>query len=412
MKTLFLLILTAFPALAHNKNIPDIPPDASSTEYRRYLARHPRLGTENDGLDPVVRAGERTLQWLDHINSFRPEGEKLSLSSKETQRGYPIDQPNEYSPSLIQKNFAELKDQLPAEMVGVILENKPFTREPPLPTEEYLSWSRRLDRAYQSSARWRAMSGWLPILESRRSKDIRGYYFFSRLEGKEEKLKNFAQQSPALRQQIKEALAGMCLNRFETIARCQKEVEQKIGAHADLLAYYRSMESRSADTYNSFFTIPSYAARDDFFWEAKGDGNTRLIAPFTDPQTPEVRRFLQDNIQDEWRWGNWSLELPFTAERGHPYVVFVPGVVPNVNGLGGDRITMDANQPLTEYDAQWTIRHEFGHVLGLPDCYVEFYAAEKRAIVNYQIDVENIMCSRRGHIKDENVRELERAYKR
>ena len=71
---------------------------------------------------------------------------------------------------------------------------------------------------------------------------------------------------------------------------------------------------------------------------------------------------------------------------------------------------MDANQPLTEYDAQWTIRHEFGHVLGLPDCYVEFYIQERGVIMNYQLDIDNIMCSRRGHVKETNVQELERAY--
>ena len=104
--------------------------------------------------------------------------------------------------------------------------------------------------------------------------------------------------------------------------------------------------------------------------------------------------------------------MPFTAERGHPYVVFQPGATPNVNGLGGDRITMNANQPLTEYDAQWTIRHEFGHVLGFPDCYVEFYVRERNVIINYQLDTANIMCSRLGHVKTENVTELRRAYGR
>ena len=80
------------------------------------------------------------------------------------------------------------------------------------------------------------------------------------------------------------------------------------------------------------------------------------------------------------------------------------------NRVGGDTIVMNATQPLTEYDAQWTIRHEFGHVLGFVDCYVEFYESERNVIVNYQFDVENLMCSRRGHIQQRHVDELQRAY--
>jgi len=56
--------------------------------------------------------------------------------------------------------------------------------------------------------------------------------------------------------------------------------------------------------------------------------------------------------------------------------VFEPGVTPHVNGIGGRIITMDANAPLDDYDVSWTIRHEYGHVLGFPDCYVEFYIAQ------------------------------------
>lgn len=71
---------------------------------------------------------------------------------------------------------------------------------------------------------------------------------------------------------------------------------------------------------------------------------------------------------------------------------------------------MDADQPLTEYDAQWTIRHEFGHVLGLPDCYLEYYDPDKEVIVSYQIDIDDLMCSRHGHIQGHHLDELKRVY--
>ena len=88
---------------------------------------------------------------------------------------------------------------------------------------------------------------------------------------------------------------------------------------------------------------------------------------------------------------------------------FEPGTTPHVNGAG-DTITMDANQALNEYDSTWTIRHEFGHVLGFPDCYVEFYDEEAGLMINYQIDTSNLMCSRRGHLQDKHFQQLKKHY--
>ncbi len=64
---------------------------------------------------------------------------------------------------------------------------------------------------------------------------------------------------------------------------------------------------------------------------------------------------------------------------------------------------------MTEYDVQWTIRHEFGHVLGFPDCYIEFYEQASGEIINYQIDTSNLMCSRMGHIQEKHFAELKRS---
>lgn len=403
MNTLLALLL-ALTAQAHD-NIPDIPPDATSAQYRQHLTNQNLLQSADDGLDPILRAGERNLAWLEFINSHLPEKEKLSFTSKETQRGIPIDKPNEYSPSLILKDYNHLKFIYPVELARVVFDQHEFTKTPPILTDDYLTWSRALDRSYQIAARWRTMRYWLPILESRRSSDIRGIYFLSRLENREQKLAQFHSLEPAEKAQIREWLISLCLNNYDDFNSCQSQVDLLIENNSDLNAYYKQREPRSSELYRSFFTIPDFARRRDFSWV-----NNKFITPFIDPVRPDVRHFMQFNVEDEWRWGDWKLEMPFTTERGHPYVVFEPGATPNVNGLGGDRITMNANQPLTEYDAQWTIRHEFGHVLGLPDCYVEFYAAEREAIVNYQIDVDNIMCSRRGHVKQENVDELARVY--
>src|SRR3989338_8071464 len=110
LTTLLLAFLLHFSFFAHEapKGFPDIVPDAGSSSYRRNL-----LIVAFDGLDNVVSLGERNLKWLEHINSHRPTGEKLSLTSKDTQRGIPIDAPSEYNPTLIQEKLVVLKPQIP-----------------------------------------------------------------------------------------------------------------------------------------------------------------------------------------------------------------------------------------------------------------------------------------------------------
>jgi hypothetical protein len=408
MKTLF-LALVAVTAHAAPQQAPDLPPDATTAMLKQAIGARLLL-SGNDGLDQIVGFGERNLAWLGHINSLRPANDKLSLTSKETQRGIPIDQPNEYNPELIQKKLADLTPKIPAEMQSVLFQGAAFTDTPPVETKAYLAAARELDRVYQSAIRWRMMSDYLPYLAQRRHNDVRGWYFLSRLDGRADKLRGFTRQDEAFQKNAQEWLTGLCYNSNESdsIDGCASEVNALIGKGQDLEAYYQSKAPAAKKIYDRYFAIPDGVARPEIRFEAST--NPMLVAPFTDPGKDDVRHFLQDNIQDEWRFGNWHLELPFDTGSNLAHVEFQPGVTPHVNGLGGNTIIMNATQPLTEYDAQWTIRHEYGHVLGFPDCYVEFYVPERKVIVNYQFDVEDLMCSRKGHIQERHVTELQKAY--
>jgi hypothetical protein len=407
---ILLLALTLTTQAHAARTLPDLPPDSSSAMYKNAAGAQRLLLAANDGLNNVVSLGERNLAWLNHINSLRPDGDKLSLTSKDTQNGIPIEKPSEYNPELIQQKLLAQKAKMPAAMVDVIFGNKPFTDTPPVEVKDYITAARELDRVYQSALRWRTMAPWLSYLAERRHQDIRGWYFLSRLEGRTEKLANFTRQDDAFKAQVRDWLTGLCYNSDDgdTIDSCARSVDSLISRGADLNAYYDAKAPAAAEIYNGYFAIPEGAARREIRFEA-GE-HPRLIAPFADPGRDDYRHFLQDNIQDEWRFQNWHLELPFSNERNIPHVEFLPGVTPHVNDLGGDTITMNSTQPLTEYDAQWTIRHEYGHVLGFPDCYVEFYVPERRVIINYQFDIENLMCSRRGHIQERHVSELQRNY--
>lgn len=411
MKKIFfsLALLFSLSSFAADKKspVPDLPPDAESADYQAILAQFPGGGFYAfDGLDQIFTLGLRNIEWLKFINASRPEGEKLSFTSKTTQNGYPIDKPSEYNQPIILAKLESVKAEMPKEMVSVIFEGKDFTKDPPVDTKIYLDMGRALDRVYQSAARWRTMQPFLYYLEEQRKSDVRGVYFLSRLTNRAEKLHSFESLPETEKTQFTSWLIGMCMNEGNEFEQCEAELQQKISDKQDLEAYYQSKLAQSTAVYNSFFEINAADARRDFIWS-----DSIMTVPFIDPAKRDVQHFVKDNIEDEWKFGNWNLRINFLRESGHPRIVFQPNITPHVNGLGGDTIYMNSNQPLTEYDANWTIRHEFGHVLALPDCYVEFYVKERDSIMNYQLDTENIMCSRRGHVKEIHYQELMKAYK-
>lgn len=74
----------------------------------------------------------------------------------------------------------------------------------------------------------------------------------------------------------------------------------------------------------------------------------------------------------------------------------------------GNRLTMNSDTfHFSQKDAK-TFAHEMGHVLGFPDCYVEFYDAKKKVMVFYSLDPSNIMCTLAGDVKKLHFRELEK----
>lgn len=73
---------------------------------------------------------------------------------------------------------------------------------------------------------------------------------------------------------------------------------------------------------------------------------------------------------------------------------------------------MDSNTDIQEYGVRWTIRHEFGHILRLPDCYTEFYDTKEQVMVNYQLDTTDLMCSRAGLMNERIYQELKKHYQK
>jgi len=407
--TVPVLLFAGSAALA----LPHYDLDMTSFEYERAVRAQEQWSLQeglplnkSPDLETILEFGRRNLDWVAHINKHRSDQPPISLSSAATQQAFPIDSPRVYNAQIVRQQYDEFLPQLPAEMRKVLVENGAFTDAPPVDEKTFVELGLRADRIYQLAARWRLMEPYLDALAQRKKHDIRGYYFLSRTEGLKDQLDRFGQLAEKTKAQFRGWLLNLCAM-MQSASTCQSSLEQAVGK-GQVWNFYSRFEGYARTTWDSYFAIPR--GRPDVQWNA--DTPMLMRVPFAKPPSQDVVDFLRDNIEDEWRWKTWQLRLNFvqTDDEDTTHIVFVPGVTPNVNGLSGSTITMDANAPLTEYNVQWTIRHEYGHTLGFPDCYLEFYDRDSGQIISYQFDITNLMCSRRGHLNEGHIKELQRVY--
>lgn len=381
--------------------------EMSSAEYRSLLQKmkssNKSIKADDPAISEALRLGERLSKWIAKVNETRTETTAIRLTSANTRRGIPIDKPNMYSPSIIRKETSSIMSEVPAELTSVLKGNAELPSTIPMDDETFIKHARRVDRNYQSAARFKSIDSWRTYYIEAANKDVRGFYYLQTNKIGEQELRDTAMIPQEQVEPIKSSLAQICQNAVRDINRCRATVEKAFKDNA-LAKFYNQYIQSSRKIWNEFFKIPKTARRKDVKWGAE------MTVPFNTPEIPKFGPYLRNNIEDEFRWKTWSLKLNFGNFPFGPVLKFEPGVVPHVNGLGGNEIVMDANQPIEEYESQWIIRHEFGHVIGLPDCYHEFYDTTAQAYVNYQLDITDLMCSRAGNMKERIYKELKEAY--
>lgn len=405
---LTLLLATIFSAVAYA--IPHIPIDSAGPHYKAYISSEMSLFRPmeevQDSLQPVLRMGERNLEWLKEIN--KNQKDKISLTTPENMQAFPIEAPRVYNVSIILDEFNGLKNTLPAEMADILFSSKALPKSLPISKEEYIQWAFKVDRNYQIAVRWRMMEPYLGQLAARKYQDVRGYYYLKDISNLNEVLNDYINLDQELQDELKLALVGICFNTRRNENRCIDEFNSALNIATGLVSMKNRYWGNSENIWNGYFDIPRFSTYRGLFWPAANPNIARV--PFKYVSEP-IKSFLKENIEDEYQFGDFKLIADFEMQHSNAVrVVFQPGIVPHVKGLGSNTMYMDSNTPLDQWDVQWTIRHEFGHVLGLPDCYHEFYDSNQGVIIGYQIDITDLMCSRRGVMNERIYDQLKAAY--
>ncbi len=379
------------------------PLELSHHQYQQKLEKYRKHNFKvsfSKEVEQAISGGEKLYQWLALINLNWTEADKIYLTSEKTRHGIPMSSPNIYGPKQITTDLQQLQQTLPLEIKGVVYGNASISDSVPVKQELFINFGRKVDRLYQTAVRWQTIiepeKSWY---KQQKQKDVRGYYHLLHTLSLDKKLGNYSKLNQKSRKQLKIDLLMLCQNNSLSQASCNKKLIKAI-SYKHLIEYKNLYWPMAEKNYQSFFEIDE--PRKDI-----KSTTSNMVIPFKVPESNRLQNWLQTNVENEFKFNGWQLKIDFIT-NALSHLEFESNTTPHVND--GNTIVMDKNTDIDEYEVKWVIRHEFGHVLRLPDCYIEFYDEALDAAVNYQIDTNDLMCSRAGNMNKRIYKKLLKSY--
>jgi hypothetical protein len=110
---------------------------------------------------------------------------------------------------------------------------------------------------------------------------------------------------------------------------------------------------------------------------------------------PYLFKGIIDTISVTWSKADFDLIFTETASSTEADLKIVPIENQISHVFDNDLKTIYLEKSLDDFTAKRIAAHEFGHILGFPDCYIEFFDTNPSTLVYYELSNENknIMCS-------------------
>ncbi len=394
---------------------PDLPPDAGFKAYQKLLRRMqsersdrfmPLGNTEGklpiDPLERAVTLGARSSAWIDTLNKTRPKDKQLLTSTASEKGGVPPEAPVKYSPKIIAADLAKWEADAPAEIKQVLVtQENGYETEFTMPESDFLKINRGIQRLYSIAIRWKSMQDYLPWLTQNKRNDLRGYYFLSREENLQRDLENFNQLEPLKQETWRGYMIQICVNNLNSLSDCKAQVATAV-AGGGLWNEYSRWSVKSKAIFERMFTVTRRGT--DIHWNDAGKTILNSGVRRTGDMTLET--YFHEILARVWNVGGAMLSANFLP-NATLRIRFETGALAHYET---GAIVMDERSDMQDPENQIMLAHEYGHALGFPDCYIEFYDEDEEAIINYQLDVENIMCSLNGAVNTRHFEELRKAY--
>lgn len=354
---------------------------------------------DNAVVNATIAAKEKLDELINLFNVFSSKNIRVlaALSQSTT-----IDNPLKYSAQMIAQELNNLQATMSPELKKAIFTNgKPNLSK--ISEADLKVYGGKIAGLYELAIRYDLLIQRKSAYIEASTRDVRGFHYLYSKGIDEKKLAQFNQFSSTDQEKIKSALVGMCRNSKVKSTVCAKELKTSI-QNNNLVAFYSKYRNNAVLNWNSFFQIPETAVRSDVTIR-----NNVLEIPFKMQKNNQMYDFAK-SLESRWKMPGLEVALDFKDEKNIPNIILKDNSVAHVNKLGGNDIIMNTSLDLKGFASQRTLSHEFGHVLGLPDCYIEFYDEAEEAFVNYQLFKDDMMCSANGKLTPRIIAELKKVY--
>ncbi len=285
-------------------------------------------------------------------------------------------------------------------------------------TDEAIMLLPELNYLASLALRFKSYSCAKEALETRRKDDVRQYLSLSnkscllsdKTDCLEAELEKYSSLTKERQSELEKDLLSIC-ERNEKREICASEwyvMKQK----GEALKFYQS-RSRilEKETYSKLFKLNDRFRR---FNCEKRENTLVMSVPFFSSNgafSSYNEAYTELLSKAERYWSNSKFKIEFydaKKAKGSVQVIRTTDFISRVNEA--TPLFIELSKSTKGIMASKTFAHEFGHVLGFPDCYLEFFEREKNQIIYYELDHKrkNLMCSLRfgEKIPDEYLEEL------
>lgn len=334
----------------------------------------------------------------------------LEIKLPSTKKQYTFENPAKVSWSIILSDYNAIYKLLNSDLVSVI-ERNDLSKCTYKTLQNQISLLRKIDRLGSSLSRLIWLEEDQEILEYFSWRDLRGFLRLKQI--KNSHLQSFKKLVSQSTYEIKKDLVGMCKNK-ETRRDCEQVVKDYEKENVSVEEIFELYKNDSEDLYNSFFRINERTKLKNFSVKNTENGYI-LEVPFVESSLGKFKNLFETAIQSAWSNGQQKVIIKYVENNEDPKLVVSDSFtsVFKLDQIGQTILNFEERDINGERSAvSDTMAHEFGHILGFPDCYVEFYDLAERAYVYYILSESDIMCASKGKVRSSHFAEIKRVYRK